>query len=796
MASGSRRRAMGRLPAMLALAVGCAASGAEAPTVEGSVSGQEADHAVWLGVFGDDPAAAEWFEIEGGAFEVPLPAGERATLLAVSRDRAPLAVQVSRSSGRRVELRLSPGLELAGTVQSEDGGALPGATIRIAAADDDGFEVPPFAAPSWRSGRGGAFRAGGLRPGPHTVEASAEGHMPLVLDDVQIRDDGANRVELELIPAAFVEGRVVDADGAPAAGVEVETAYSGLTAQTRDDGSFRIGPFEAARKPLLRARSPELGSTQWYRVAAPYRDFALRLGRHVIRGRVVDATSGGPVERFRVTVLLAGRAEVVDNIKRHKRDSTSIEAADGSFEIPVDADAHFIVVDAPGRFPWSAPLVLGSGGEYDLGEILLLKPNRSITGRVVDRLSGAPVADAWVSFSPPAGGPHAFGPLPRTASTKTDEDGAFLLGGLPAGAVRIAVSVRGYPGKYVEVRQDVDYLDVEIGAGATIAGSFALPDGTPVAGSIFVHYITRGSAWGEPVADGTFRWDGLGDGEYRLTPRSKAGRMASRTVEIRDGESVEGIRFTVDPGGALSGAVAGLRSGEAATITVASEDGRAVRRRSFGNGAYVLRGVPKDAATATATSAGRTLARRVRLDERGEASADWDFSARGRLAGTVTAGGRPLAGLVLTVLPADPSLPRVRTDTSDLGGYEALGLSEGPHFVRTLAGHTLQVYVRRDTAFDIELPANSLSGTVRRERTGEPLGGGAVRLRRVGAPVGSGHGPVNAKVTSDGSFRFAGLPEGEYAVRVTQRNFETASRRVRVAGAERVDILLREARQP
>ena len=796
MASESLRRAVERLPAMLTLVVGCAcaASGAEAPTVEGRVSGQEADHVVWLGVFGDDPAAAEWFEIEGGAFEVPLPAGGRATLLAVSRDRAPLAVPVSRSSGRRVELRLSPGLELAGTVQSEDGGALPGATIRIAAADD-GFEVPPFAAPSWESGRGGAFRAGGLRPGPHTVEASAEGHMPLVLDDVQIRDDGANRVELELIPAAFVEGRVVDAQGAPAAGVEVETAYSGLTAQTGDDGSFRIGPFKAAAEALLRARSPELGSTQWYRVAAPYRDFALRLGRHAIRGRVVDATSGGPVERFRVTVFLGGRGEVVDNISRHKRDSASIESADGSFEIPVDAVAYSIVVDAPGRFPWSAPLVLGSGGEYDLGELLLLKPNRSITGRVVDRLSGAPVADAWVSFWPGAGRPHAFVPLPRTASTKTDEDGAFLLGGL-AGAARVAVSARGYPSKYVEVRQDVDYLDVELSIGATIAGSFALPDGTPVAGSIFVHYITRGSAWGEPVADGTFRWDGLGDGEYRLTPRSKAGRMAGRTVEIRDGESVEGIRFTVDPGGALSGAVAGLRSVERATITVANKDGRAIRRSSFGNGAYVLRGVPKDAATATATSAGRTLARPVRLDERGEASADWDFSARGRLAGTVTAGGRPLVGLVLTVLPADPSLPRVRTDTSDLGGYEALGLSEGPHFVRTLAGHTLQVYVGRDTAFDIELPANSLAGTVRRERTGEPLGGGAVRLRRVGAPVGSGHGPVDAKVTSDGSFRFAGLPEGEYAVRVTQRNFETASRRVRVVGAERVDILLRKARPP
>ena len=779
---------------MLALVVGCAASGAEAPTVEGSVSGQEADHVVWLGVFGDDPAAAEWFEIEGGAFEVPLPAGERATLLAVSRDRAPLAVPVSRSSGRRVELRLSPGLELAGTVQSEDGGALPGATIRIAAADD-GFEVPPFAAPSWRSGRGGAFRAGGLRPGPHAVEASAEGHMPLVLDDVQIRDDGANRVELELIPAAFVEGRVVDADGAPAAGVKVES-YSGRpTALTGDDGSFRIGPFKAGLKSYLRAQSPELGSTPFHEVVAPHRGLALRLGRHVLRGRVVDATSGGPVERFRVTVFLM-RSEVVDYIAGHKRDSASIEAADGSFEIPVEADAHFIAVDAPGRFPWSSDLVLGSGGEYDLGE-LALEPDRSITGRVVDRLSGAPVADAWVSFSPRHRGPHdAYVSLARPAGTSTDEDGAFLLGGLPAGAVRVRVSAQGYPRKYVEVGEAVDRLDMELGAGATIAGSFALPDGTPAAGSIFVHYLTGGSAWPKSVPDGTFRWDGLGDGEYRLTPESKAGRMTGRTVEIRDGESVEGIRFTVDPGGALSGAVAGLRSGEAATITVASEDGRTVRRSSFGNGAYVLRGVPKDAATATATSAGRTLARRVRLDERGEASADWDFSARGRLSGTVTAGGRPLAGLVLTVLPADPSLPRVRTDTSDLGGYEALGLSEGPHFVRTLAGHTLQVYVGRDTAFDIELPANSLSGTVRRERTGEPLGGGAVRLRRVGAPVGSGHGPVEARVTSDGSFRFAGLPEGEYAVRVTQRNFETASRRVRVVGAERVDILLRTAHPP
>ena len=783
MANGPSRSTA--LAAMLALAVGCAASGAEAPTVEGSVSGQEADQAVWLGVFGDDPAAAEWFEIEGGAFEVPLPAGGRATLLAVSRDRAPLAVPVSRSSGRRVELRLSPGLELAGTVQSEDGGALPGATIRIAAADDEGFEVPPFAAPSWESGRGGAFRAGGLRQGPHTVEASAEGHMPLVLDDVQIRDDGANRVELELIPAAFVEGRVVDADGAPAAGVEVNAQWFDLRARTREDGSFRLGPFEAGREVTLHARSPELGSTQWYRVAAPYRGLALQIGRHVVRGRVVDAISGQPVKHFRVTAFLG---EV-------SNESVSVGTRDGSFEVSVNAAANFFVVDAPGRFPWSSDLVLGSGGEYDLGE-LALEPDRSIAGRVVDRLSGAPIAGAWVGLEPPTGDPlFAVAGLTRDPA-KTDEDGAFLLGGLPEGAVRVHVRAQGYARKYVEVGEAVDRLDVELGAGATIAGSFALPDGTPVAGSISLYYLTGGSFVRKPSPDGTFRWDGLGDGEYRLTPRSKAGRMASRTVEIRDGESVEGIRFTVDPGGTLSGAVAGLRSVERATITVANKDGRTVRRSSFGNGAYVLRGVPKDAATATATSAGRTLAWRVRLDERGEASADWDFSARGRLSGTVTAGGRPLAGLVLTVLPADPSLPRVRTGTSDLGGYEALGLSEGPHFVRTLAGHTLQVYVGRDTAFDIELPANSVAGTVRRERTGEPLGGGAVRLRRVGAPVGSGHGPVDAKVTSDGSFRFAGLPEGEYAVRVTQRNFETASRRVRVAGAERVDILLREARAP
>ena len=320
----------------------------DAPTLKGRVLGGDGTGGVWLGVVGGDPEAANWTLIEGEYFEVPAPPGERARLVAMAKDRVPLVVSLPAGEQRRhVELRLAQGLALEGTARSDDGNLLRGAAIRISRgnaivpdvlgiavplkkakievvlADGSRVEVPPFARPRWETNRHGAFRIGGLETGRHFLEATAEGYVPALLKDVTVREGAVNAAELVLFKGFLVVGQVVDGDGAPVAGAEVRADWLQPTAEphrdwgelvhrevrrhttgrTGDDGSFRLGPFEAGPKVEVFATSPELGSSKRLEVFAPYDGLVLALRRDVVRGRVVDAATGEPVESFELRLV-------------------------------------------------------------------------------------------------------------------------------------------------------------------------------------------------------------------------------------------------------------------------------------------------------------------------------------------------------------------------------------------------------------------------------------------------------------------------------------------------------------
>ena len=154
----------------------------------------------------------------------------------------------------------------------------------------------------------------------------------------------------------------------------------------------------------------------------------------------------------------------------------------------------------------------------------------------------------------------------------------------------------------------------------------------------------------------------------------------------------------------------------------------------------------------------------------------------------VSAGGRPLPGIRLAVVPKDELRPTAYATTSERGRYVAQHLSEGLHSVRTSTGYSFEVDMAGDAVFDIELPSVSLSGRVQVQGTARPAGGGWVSL--VGPDAANSALPLGMPIASDGSFRFDGLREGEYMVRVTHRDFAEASRRLRVSGDEVVEFQL------
>ena len=546
------------LPAVLALCLlpPFAAAADEAnPIVRGKVVGQVPGNPVWVGVLAGEKQPV-WTRAEKGRFEAALPLeppNESASLLVVSKDRVPLAMPLSRDAAAGdVELRLSPGLRLAGAVLSEDGKPLPDAVLHVEPAEGAGFEMPPFAKLRWESDRRGEFVIDGLRPGRHVVRATAEAHIPLELDDVQVEpesdevdEDGVNRVELRLAPAFFVTGRVFDSDGAPVAGAQVRAhapwAKLDVEALTGAGGAYRLGPFERGEEVRLFARAPGLGSSGRADATAPREGLALRLARHLIRGRAVLADTGEPATHFRLTTFVG--------YEPHRRHA--VESEDGAFEIPVDANARFLLLESNGRFPWFSLLVTNTdGSEYDLGEVALERA-RTVKGSVVDARTGAPIVGARV-FPSADLPPRARQEIimfrrvtePRGAIS-TDEDGNFSLARIPARDTRIDVSADGYFKASVDVPPNAASLDIELAKAGVIAGSFALPDGStppgylwikPVGEDFFVSTYQGGDRFGsEPVPDG----------EYLVGVETGAGAVESRKVVIEGGRSVEDVHLVV-----------------------------------------------------------------------------------------------------------------------------------------------------------------------------------------------------------------------------------------------------------
>lgn len=748
------------------------------------VVGHPAGKHVWLGVFGEDGKASSWTRVTDGRFEVRLDP-RVSTLMAICKNRVPavFALPVGPRPAT-VEMRLVRGLSLDGVVRSDEGRRLGGAAIRVLRSETFGIEVPAEVSPRWEASATGAFSIFGLQPGLHDIEVTVAGHIPTILRDVAVReagDEGGNHVEVEVPRAFFVRGRVFDEEGQPVSGAPVTAATpsdESHAGATDADGKYRVGPFPRGQAATVWAGSTALGTTKRHRVVAPRDGLGLVLRRRVVRGQVTDAMTGRPMERYRVRVLSQGKKRTHD-----------IASEDGVFAVPVDVETYAIALDAPGRFPWFSEFATGAVAAYDLG-LISLDRARGITGRVFDARSGSPIAGATVGLEARPGEPlYLFLVTTRPERVKTDESGAFALRGLPDQSVNVSVAAAGYVRKTVLVAHDGGFVEVNLAPGATIAGSLVLPDGTPVAG--FVNIVSaEGDGRGMTVEDGAFQWDGLGDGEYEVSATSDAGAVDGRTVLVEEGESVRDIRLVVAPLGALKGQITGLFPAEEATVGVRDENGRLVVSRSFGNGAYAMRGVPAGIATITVdTTAGRSLALRLRLGDRDEAWVDLDFTARSRFRGVVTAGGRPLGVARLTLTPKDRSLPSAVATTNELGQYAAEGLGEGPYEVRIHTGHVFDVDVGADTVFDMRLPDTSLTGAVKTAKTGELIAPAWMELTRVDSSA-RGSVVLETHAANDGSFRFDGLVQGEYILRVVAPKFESFSRKVWIAGAELVDVTL------
>ncbi|MHC4340324.1 MAG: carboxypeptidase regulatory-like domain-containing protein [Planctomycetota bacterium] len=314
---------------------------------------------------------------------------------------------------------------------------------------------------SSRTDRSGRFRFEGLDPGEHFLFVRD-------VDETRVRADLApgqrTEIILETAPsetARTLSGVVLDADGLPLEGAEVRTA--GRLRVTDAQGEFRVeGLPSGGREHVSVVISPGAGCRAFIedphlpRTEAKVR-VNTRLKVQLPRsGTLLLRLDSGGLPLTRATLFLSGSYgwQRRHRLPRRLRKVEIPELPLGTYEVDV-----------------SAPGLLGSGGAVvTLNRkapkepvVIPLIRGRSVAGRVVRRsyrkrpggapiMIDEPVRHAWVTLLD-------ADPRRVLATTPVEEDGTFVLEGLPHAAVALCAGAPGAP--VVAVRADLAQGDLE-----------------------------------------------------------------------------------------------------------------------------------------------------------------------------------------------------------------------------------------------------------------------------------------------------------------------------------------------
>jgi RNA polymerase sigma-70 factor (ECF subfamily) len=406
---------------------------------------------VHAGLFAwNEPEKEEWTWSDAeGAFELALLAPGTQHLwvqrTGFAHERHEIAVPASEPVLEGVELVIQPGHTLGGVVLDASGQPLSWAMIY---ANEAGYHHPEnFAGVQTHAGADGRFRIDDLPARELTVGALAAGHARFETRVVELdRDDLVLRPEQR----AAIAGRVLDESGAPVTSFLVRPSGSRLASEGEQpggwpaswsqsgvlfdspDGSWRLADDFAADK-LFRVEIEAEGFAP--ALLDPVRTAlepdpdanVVRLARGtLVRGRVVERTSGAPVADARVRAL----RDALELRGSERTPPETVTDAGGRFEfldlpvgpitLAVEHTGHALVLDGPfevSAYPVERSIELGSGA--------------GLRGRLLDA-SGRGRAGETVSVYGLEGSEKH-----RQHETTTGADGSYELRGLSAGTYHL-----------------------------------------------------------------------------------------------------------------------------------------------------------------------------------------------------------------------------------------------------------------------------------------------------------------------------------------------------------------------
>ena len=362
------------------------------------------------------------------------------------------------------------------------GGAI---SVRAERIDWEKTEFPPNHSSycDTQTNAEGRFSFHDLDPGLYAITASVDGLLGVAAATVSA--DEAKPVAIELKPAESLEGRVIHADGSPAAGAvvypnrHIETKElwngfsTGLRAVTGPDGTFRFPQLFRGHWRLV-VKAPDAATLLTKAVATGSAPETLALTEGgAVEGQVVDAGTGEPV---------GGVAVVVPGVVRRDRFET-ISDAEGRYRIEgvMAGDYAVLVFDRQFTAMNGVQQVVVQDGIVSEVPPLRVVVGGRVAGRVTDARTGEGLPGAVVTIDNAPDVPVV-----------TEDDGRFTVGGLVGGMYAVTIlEAEGYvlvPGAntrraVVRVESEPTVVDFALFKGVAIRGTVTDGADTPLPGA-------------------------------------------------------------------------------------------------------------------------------------------------------------------------------------------------------------------------------------------------------------------------------------------------------------------------